>query len=433
MNKEKLVDIFNSAVSAADPYRAVMVNSEKVVSAMRENGLGRILLVAFGKAAVPMSHALMDRCGEYVESGVIITKYGHACGAGFPARISVFEAGHPIPDACGCSATRRILQLLAGADETALVVYLISGGGSALLTYPAAGISLEEKGLVTGLLLRAGADIHELNIVRRHLSAVKGGLLVAAARPARCLSLIVSDVIGDSTHEIASGPTSPDPTTFAQAWEVLHKYGLQGRAPASVMLHLAGGMRGEVPETPKPGDPFFDKASNIIVAGNRLAIEAACRAAEAAGYRAEVLSAELRGEASAAAKYLAARAMERRQTLQAGESVCLVAGGETTVTVKGDGAGGRNTEMALAFGLEIRGEPGVTFLSAGTDGQDGITDAAGAVVDGELVREALRRGLDAVDYLDRNDSYTFFEKTGGLVISGPTGTNVMDLQLILLE
>jgi glycerate-2-kinase len=428
-----IVDIFNSAVSAADPYRAVTANSGKVISAMRVNGLDRIFLAALGKAAIPMSNALIDCCGEHVERGVIITKHGHAGVAGFPGRISVFEAGHPIPDAGGYSATGNMLGMLGEADERVLVVFLISGGGSALLTYPASGISLEGKGLLTGLLLRAGADIHELNIVRRHISAVKGGLLTAAARPAHCLSLILSDVIGDSTYEIASGPTSPDPTTFAQAWEVLHKYGLQGRAPASVMLRLARGMRGEVPETPKPGDPIFDKTLNIIVASNRLAIEAACRAAETYGYRAEIVSAELCGEASGAAKYLAARALERRRTMRAGEKVCLVAGGETTVTVKGDGIGGRNTEMALAFGLEIQGEQGITFLSAGADGQDGITDAAGAVVDGELVREALRRGLDAMDYLDRNDSYSFFKRAGGLIICGPTGTNVMDLQLILLE
>jgi len=433
MNKQTILDIFYRAVSAVDPYRVVGANADKVSSTLKENDLSRVFLVAFGKAAVPMARAIAERHGDFIEQGILLTKYGHAGSEGALRRISVFEAGHPVPDANGCFATRRIIEMLGEVDESALVVFLISGGGSALLTCPSGGISIEEKRIVTDLLLRAGADIQELNTVRKHISAVKGGRLAEMVYPAHSLSLILSDVIGDSPDAIASGPTSPDPTTYRQAQDIVDKYGLLERLPESVKRHLARGISGAMPETPKQGDIVFAKTSNLIVGSNMLALDAAAKAAEEEGWRTEILSADLSGEASETAKGLAVKARERLRTMQSGERVCLILGGETTVTVTGSGTGGRNTEMALAFGMDIRGEDGIMFLSAGTDGQDGPTDAAGAIVDGHMVSGAMLNGLDPEDYLRRNDSYTFFSRTGGLIKTGPTGTNVMDIQLILLE
>jgi glycerate 2-kinase len=431
--KRRIIDIFYRGVSAVDPYRAVRANSDKVLSVLKENNLERIFVAGFGKAAVSMAKALADSFGDIVEKGILITKYGHADCERFSRKIKIHEAGHPVPDINGYFATQEMVNLLREADKSSLVVFLVSGGGSALLTCPCESISLEEKQTVTELLLKAGATIQELNTIRKHISAVKGGRLAEAVYPACSLSLILSDVIGDSPDAIASGPTSPDPTTYAQARDILDKYGLTDRMPESVERHLAKGLSGAAPETPKPGDNIFCKSSNIIVGSNMLAIDAAARAAEEAGWRAEIISSDLSGEASEVAKYLADKARKYRTSMSPGEKVCLVAGGETTVTVTGSGRGGRNTEMALAFGIEIKGEDGIVFLSAGTDGQDGPTDAAGAIVDGQIISLAIDLGIDPADYLKRNDSYTFFSKAGGLIISGPTGTNVMDIQLILIE
>jgi glycerate 2-kinase len=330
-------------------------------------------------------------------------------------------------------ATGEVLKLLKQADEGTFVVFLISGGGSALLTCPYEGLSLAEKQVVTELLLKAGANIQELNTVRKHISAVKGGRLAEIAYPAKMVSLILSDVIGNPLDVIASGPTSPDTSTYDDAMKVIQKYGLAARVPGNVINILISGAQGHIPETPKKGAPVFSGMNNIIIGSNAIAVEAAKKAAERSGYKTTVISTELSGEASQVAKYLARAALSRKKTLHKGEKVCLLAGGETTVTVKGDGKGGRNTELALAFGIEIQGEPGITFLSAGTDGTDGPTDAAGAIVTSQMFSEAVKHGLDPQDYLTRNDSYTFFNTIKCLVITGPTGTNVMDIQLILLE
>jgi glycerate 2-kinase len=428
-----ILDLFYKSLHAADSYRAVSAEKDRVLAIVREKKIGKIFIVGVGKAAVPMANALMDAAGDLIARGILITKYGHAGNKKFPQNIEVYEAGHPVPDGNGCEATRKVLNVLREADNSTLVVFLISGGGSALLTCPSDGITLKEKQTVTDILLKAGANIQELNTIRKHISKVKGGRLAEAAYPASCLSLILSDVIGDAPDAIASGPASPDPTTYAQALIIVDKYDLMDKLPISVMCRLAEGLRGDIPETPKPGDAVFRRSENIIVGSNMLALDAAKKAAEAAGYRTVVLSTGLCGEACAAAGYLAEKAMEYKQNMRPGEKVCLISGGETTVTVNGCGKGGRNTETALAFGIEIRGENGIVFLSAGTDGQDGPTDAAGAIVDCNMVPDAVKQGLDPLDYLGRNDSYTFFSRTGGLIISGPTGTNVMDIQIVLIE
>ena len=426
-------NIFDESLLAVDPYKAVSRHCDYVLSRYEKEKLNKLYIVSFGKAAPLMARALVDGVGNVLTKGIVITKYGHVGSQHFADTIAVYGAGHPIPNENGVRATGEVLKLLKQADEGTLVVFLISGGGSALLCCPYEGISLAEKQVVTELLLKAGANIQELNTVRKHISSVKGGRLAEIAYPAKMVSLILSDVIGDQLDVIASGPTSPDTSTYADALKVIQKYGLAARIPGSIIKILISGAQGHIPETPKKGAPVFSGMNNIIIGSNAIAVEAAKKAAERAGYKTAVISTELSGEASQVAKDLARAALDRKKTLPRGEKFCLIAGGETTVTVKGDGKGGRNTELALAFGIEIQREPGITFLSAGTDGTDGTTDAAGAIVTSQMFSEAVKHGLNPQDYLTRNDSYIFFNKINGLVITGPTGTNVMDIQLILLE
>jgi glycerate-2-kinase len=314
-----------------------------------------------------------------------------------------------------------------------LIVTLISGGGSALLVAPQDGISLADKQRTTSLLLNAGVDIGELNTVRKHLSRVKGGRLAEAAFPATVVSLILSDVIGDRLDVIASGPTAADPTTFGEALGIFERYRLSEAVPPPVMELLRRGDRGDIPETPKAGSLFLDRIENIIVGSNRQALEAAARSARELGFTVEILSAELTGEAREVGRQLARQALAAASSKAGNAGHCLLAGGETTVTVRGQGKGGRNMELALAFAIEIEGLPGITLLSAGTDGTDGPTEAAGAIVDGGTVARAREKGLDPREYLDNNDSYTFFKTCGGLLVTGATGTNVMDLQIVLIE
>jgi len=423
---------FAAALTAADPARAVERHCGKIRSVYRDGGYSRILVIGFGKAAVSMARAAGERLGDIITDGAVTTKYGHAAGR-VPGKIHVHEAGHPIPDENGLRGTETILQLAGAANEKTLAVVLISGGGSALFVAPCPGVSLEEKRETTLLLLKAGAEIHELNTVRKHLSRVKGGRLAEVLSPATIISLILSDVVGDCLDVIASGPTSPDPTTFADALCILEKYGLIERAPAAVVESLAKGAKGLIAETPKAGDPMFRHVENIIIGSNRLALRAAKSFAEDAGFRSEILSADISGEAAEAGRKLALKALAAKRNKGSDHPVCLVSGGETTVTVTGAGKGGRNMELALAFALEIEGIPGITLLSAGTDGTDGPTDAAGAIVDGMTMTRAKSRGLDPHGYLRDNDSYNFFRKSGGLLITGPTGTNVMDIQIVVIE
>ncbi len=427
--------IFAAALEAVEPYRCVTDHLPHLTAAYLEGGFERLVVAAFGKAAYPMAKAVTDHMAGMVTKGVVLTKYGHTQEASLSPRVALFEAAHPVPDERGFRATEEIVRLAREADGKTFVVCLISGGGSALLVAPYPPVTLGEKQELTGLLLKAGADIKELNTVRKHLSQVKGGRLAEIAYPARVASLILSDVIGDRLDVIASGPTAPDESTFAEAWGVIEKYGLASRIPAAAARILLEGCRGEIRETPKGGHPAFLRTENMIVASNGRAVEAARARAVALGFEARILSSTLEGEAREVAAYLAREALETRRTppVRGRRGTCLIAGGETTVTVKGDGLGGRNTELALAFSLHIEGQRGITFLSAGTDGTDGPTDAAGAFADGDTAKRARAGGLDPALFLDRNDSYTFFRKAGGLFITGPTGTNVMDLQIILID
>jgi glycerate-2-kinase len=443
MNKELLLDIFNAALSAVDPYRAVRralrVEKDSLHAGGSLYGLAafdRVVVVGAGKAASPMAAAVEDVLGDGVSGGVVIVKYGHA---GRLKIVEQVEAAHPIPDEAGVSGTRRVLDLMRQADEKTLVLCLLSGGGSALLVAPLSGITLKDKQTTTDLLLRAGATIGELNAVRKRLSAVKGGRLAQAAFPGSVVTLILSDVIGDRLDVIASGPTAPDNSTFVDASLVIEKYGLKAALPERVRDLLERGAAGREPETAKSGDACFRKVQNVIVGGINEALAAARDKAKMLGIVSDMITAELEGEARDAARTLAQSALRTRDALRPGERRLLLSGGETTVTVRGAGKGGRNQELALAFAREIGGIEGITLLSAGTDGTDGPTDAAGAVVDGATVTRARELGVHPEAYLGNNDSYTFFDKLDALtgegrhVKTGPTGTNVMDLQVMLVE
>ncbi|MDA8240892.1 MAG: glycerate kinase [Nitrospiraceae bacterium] len=428
----QLEKIFRAALRAADPYESVKRQLDRVRSVFSRGGFGSVFVAGFGKASCPMALAVEEGISDIVEKGVVITRYGHCEGFDF-RKTAVREAGHPLPDENGRKAAGEIIGLLRSADKETLVLCLISGGGSALLVSPRDGITLSDKQEVTGLLLKAGAGIHELNTVRKHLSGVKGGRLAEAAYPAQVLSLIISDVIGDDLDVIASGPTSPDGSTYADALVVLEKYGLRIRSPRSVIEVLEKGAAGLIPETPKAGQPVFDKVENIIVGSNRDALVAGKKMAESLGFDAEILSSEVQGEAREVGQELAKKAIGVRNVRRSARPVCLISGGETTVTVRGSGLGGRNMELALAFALGIEGVDGISFLSAGTDGTDGPTDAAGAIADGNTVKRGEEKGMSAAEYLANNDSYHYFKEAGGLLITGPTGTNVMDVQLIAIE
>ncbi|MDP3028368.1 MAG: glycerate kinase, partial [Deltaproteobacteria bacterium] len=312
-------------------------------------------------------------------------------------------------------------------------IFLTSGGCSALLPLPVSPITLSEKKKLTNLLLRSGAPIHEINAVRKHISMTKGGSLAKLAYPSTVINLILSDVVGDDLDVIGSGPFVPDSSTFQEAWNVLEKYNLTSRLPESIIKHLQAGLEGTVQETPKPGQPYFRKVKNLIIGSNLVALKAAEIKARDMGFETLILSSQMQGAARELAKNYAAIAKE---IVKSGHPfsppVCLLAGGEPTVTVKGNGLGGRNTELALALAIEIQGLDRTTFLSGGTDGTDGPTDAAGAIVSGSTYRKALKKGLKPENYLAHNDSYTFFKETGGLLITGPTRTNVMDIHIMLI-
>jgi len=440
MKTDELISIFKAGVDAVNPYRLVLQflkiegNNLNIGNISYDlNQFNNILVIGAGKATASMAQAVEEVIGDKISNGLITVKYGHTRSL---KKIKQLEAGHPLPDEAGVKGTEEIFKLLEGADEKSLVICLLSGGGSALLVSPLDGIILDEKKEVNRFLLSVGARIDEINTVRKHLSNVKGGRLSEISHPATLITLILSDVIGDRLDVIASGPTVPDNTTFKDAMNVIEKYNLLDKLPANVMILLKQGLRGDIKDTPKEG---LIKDRTFIIGNLKHALTAAKEKVVSMGYETEIISSELQGEARDTAKYLSAKAIKVQQFLKSGESSrCLISGGETTVTVKGNGLGGRNQELALAFAVEIEGMKGITMLSAGTDGTDGPTDAAGAIVDGETVSKAKTLGLDPERYLNTNDSYNFFKRLDSLtgerhhVITGPTGTNVMDIQIILV-
>jgi hydroxypyruvate reductase len=378
-----------------------------------------VYVVGAGKAGASMALAAERVIGRKVTAGLVNVKDGHTLRL---RRIELNECGHPEPDARGMAGAERIAEIAKSAGREDLVLCLISGGASALMPLPAAPVTLEEKRAVTALLLSVRADIHEINSVRKHLSRIKGGQLAQLAAPARVETLALSDVVGDDLDVIGSGPTAPDSSTFADARDVLERHGIWKRAPRAVRERLSGA---GAAETPKPGDAIFRRVRNRVIGSNRIALEAAARRARELGYRTRILSSEITGETRDVA---AMHAAILRETARSKGAQCVLSGGETVVTIRGTGSGGRNQEFALAAAMGIAGLEDALILSAGTDGSDGPTDAAGAVATGET----LARNRQARAFLENNDSYHYFDGLGDLVKTGPTHTNVMDVHIMLL-
>jgi hydroxypyruvate reductase len=435
--REDALAIFQVGLNAVDPKAAVrrVLRRDGNVLTVGDrtynlSNLEKVYVVGAGKASAAMAEAVETILEDRLSGGIVNVKVGH--GAPLES-IRIVEAAHPVPDEAGVQGTRKILELLQKTDEHDLVICLLSGGGSALLPCPAASLTLEIKQQVTQLLLDCGANIHEINVIRKHISAVKGGRLAQLAYPSSMISLILSDVIGDDLDSIASGPTVPDRSTFSDCIAILEKYDLIDKIPEEVRTLLEDGVAGLIADTPKADDPIFERHQNEIIGSNILAVRAAARKARELGYNGLILSTMIEGETKDVAKVHAAIAKE---IIKTGNPVqrpaCVISGGETTVTIRGEGLGGRNQEFALAAAIEIEGLENVAILSGGTDGTDGPTDAAGAVADSETMERTGQLGLVAENFLKENDSYHFFEKLGDLVITGPTLTNVMDLRLILV-
>jgi len=435
--REDARKIFMAGVGRVEPARAVKsfvhLEDSTLTVNMREydlNQIENIYIVGAGKAAAPMALAVEQILGNRINKGLINTKYGH----GLPLnRIELKEAGHPLPDEAGMRGAETILSLIEKAKDGDLIICLISGGGSALLPLPVEGISLEEKQEATSLLLGCGATIQEINAIRKHISHIKGGRLAEASWPAGLVTLILSDVVGDPLDVIASGPTVPDESTFEDCLAIVKKYKLESRVSPFIRNYLHEGAAGRRQDTPKPGNVCFTRTQNVIIGSNIQAIMASASEARQLGYHPLILSSLIEGETREVAKVHAAIAKE---VIRTGNPItrpaCLISGGETTVTLGGEGKGGRNQEFVLAAALEMKDLEASVILSGGTDGTDGPTEAAGALADGNTVRRSWMKGIDPASYLDRNDSYNFFFKLGDLLITGPTRTNVMDLRIIIL-
>jgi hydroxypyruvate reductase len=441
---EAAIRILGAALAAVEPARAVaryltrdgdrLWVGEYAFTLAR---FRRLRLVAVGKASLPMAEAVQAVLGDRLSDGLVISK---ASPATHPARkagggeIVYMEAGHPIPDQRNLQAARALERFLAGSREDDLVLCLISGGGSALLSAPVEGLGLADIQQLTQLLLHSGATIQEINTLRKHLERLKGGRLAQLATPARLITLVLSDVVGDPLSVIASGPTVPDPTTYQDAWEILAGYDLLDQVSASIRQVLAGGMAGKLPETPKPGAAIFTDSPVIVVANNQQAARAALEQAKSEGYNPCLLTSYLQGEARQAGGFLASIA---RQVVASGEPIprpaCLIAGGETTVSVTGNGMGGRNQELALGAVSELAGLAEVLLIAFATDGGDGPDDAAGATVTGDTLQRARQAGLSPETYLNNNDAYHFFDPLGDLIKCGATHTNVNDLAILLVR
>ena len=428
--------IWEAALNAANPATCIqsfiqLTDGRLTIAGKKFSIPSRLIVIGAGKASARMAQVVEQVLGQHVTGGLVVTKHGHALPL---ERIRLVEAGHPIPDAAGVRAVQETRDLLKDLSPDDIVLCLISGGGSALWPAPAEGITLEAKQDVTARLLRAGATIRELNAVRKHLSALKGGQLANWASPARVISLIMSDVIGDPIDFIASGPTAPDTTSFFDALAIVQKYAID--VPEPVLDRLQEGSQGRIPETPKPGDPLFKRVENYIIANNRLLVDAAAERAREMKFNTLILSTEIEGEAKDIGGFFASVA---REIGHSGNPMkrpaCVLAAGETTVTVRGSGIGGRNQEMALACAMVMAARPSpapACFASVATDGTDGPTSAAGGLIDEFTCVRAAKLGLRPLQFLTANDSFNLLNATGDLIVTGPTQTNLMDLQVLLV-
>jgi hydroxypyruvate reductase len=435
--RQDLHTIFQAALGAVDPGEAIRTHvrrdGQQLQVADRIYDLRQydaLYVIGVGKAAAAMATAVEALLGDRIRGGHVIVKYGH----GGPIKyVTLHEAGHPIPDEAGVRATRALIEFVRGRGARELIICLISGGGSALSPAPSEGMTLAEKQETTRLLLAGGATIHEINALRKHISQLKGGQLARLTSPATLITLVLSDVVGDSLDVIASGPTVPDTSRFADCLEILHKYQLLDKVPVAIRRHLEAGAAGTIPETPKPRDPVFARTQTVIIGRNLQALEAAGHQAAALGYHTLILSSGIEGETREVAKVHTGIA---REVLASGHPIaapaCILSGGETTVTLRGQGKGGRNQEFVLAMALDVRNAPGIAVLSGGTDGTDGPTDAAGAVADWTTCARAEQLGLHPRLALEHNDAYPFFARLGDLLLTGPTQTNVMDVRIMLI-
>lgn len=430
--------LIEEAISAVDP-RSIIKNRISLKNQILDvtghhfdlSKFEKIIVVGAGKASGAMAEALEEKLGEKIDTGFVSVPSGTA-NVFHTHRISLQEARHPIPDEAGLEGTLRIMHVLQGLSEKTLVIFLLSGGGSALLPLPKEGISLDEKKATTDLLLRCGASIEEVNAVRKHISAVKGGQLATHAYPATVLGLILSDIVRDPIASIASGPTVLDPTTYEVAIDILRHYGVWDDVSAPVKACLEGGLEGTIPETPKPGDARFSKVHNIVIGNNRVALNAAKKKATSMGLRTLVLSSFIEGEAHHVGTIFAGLAREMQfPATQLSNFDAIIAGGETTVTVAGHGRGGRNQELVLGASLRLSGLDGIALVSVGTDGVDGLSDYAGAIVDGSTVNRANQKKLNPLKYLTNNDSHGFFLALSDGIMTGPTGTNVNDIMILV--
>jgi glycerate 2-kinase len=449
-----LEKIFWAGVERVDPYKLITnhvfleqsmlrIATDDFQRSIDLDDFEKIYVIGAGKATAKMARAIEDILGSRITTGIISVKYGHTDHL---KNIEMIEAGHPIPDENGIYAARKIADLARSADAKTLIITLISGGGSALTPCPysyEAGderrvLSLKEKQETTQILLECGATINEVNCIRKHLSNIKGGRLAQMIFPAVSLNFILSDVVGDRLDTIASGLTTHDRSTFEELQAIVEKYGLAEKLPGNVQNIIALGSAGRLPETPKSGDAVFEKVNNILIGSNILCLKAAQKKALALGYDSVILSSQITGEAKEVARVLCGIARDvKKYGLLAGTPACIITGGETTVTLRGTGQGGRNQEVALAFLAEIEIYPqeteGVFFLCASTDGNDGPTDAAGAFASNEVLNRSQKARLSINDHLKNNDSYPFFDQIGGLLKTGPTNTNVCDMQIMIIS
>lgn len=435
--RKHALEIFKAGVDAVDPIKlingAVDLKGHSLTvksSTFDLSSYKNIYIIGIGKAAAAMALPLEKVLGNFLTEGIIIVKYGHTLPL---KKVRIIEAGHPVPDEAGYQGAQECVKILQRSGNKDLIFFLISGGGSALFPYPVKGLTLADKQKTTSLLLEAGADIQEINTLRKHLSRVKGGRAAQLAYPGTLISLILSDVVGDKLDSIASGPTFPDTSTFAACLDIINKYHIKDSLPPAAWEIFNKGIQGEIEEIPKPGNPLFEKTHNMIIGNNLLALTAAQEKAEKLGYNTLLLSTSIQGETRDVAKVHAAIAKE---IIVSGNPIkpraCVLSGGETTVTIQGQGQGGRNQEFVLAAAMEIAGMKNITLLSCGTDGTDGPTDAAGAIADGTTFNRAKNMEMDPAHYLKTNDSYHFFKRLNDLIITGPTYTNVMDLRIILV-
>ena len=437
--RDQLQTLFSAAVAAVDPHSLI----RRIISKEQDGFLvqrpgdspqlyrfplnGRILLIGAGKGAGLLAQGFEQLFEEHQVEGVIVVPAGQKPNV---HRVAIVHGEHPLPGEGSIRGAEAMFILLAQKRPNDLICFCLTGGASSLLVSPVAGISLADKIVVNQLLLACGADIRAVNSVRKHLSRIKGGGLARAAFPNRVVSFILSDVLDDDVGTIGSGPTAPDSSTFTDVWDLVERYDLLDRLPSSVRSHLSTGFHGLQPETPKPGDEVFSRVHNILVGSNRLALEAAARTAQALGFIPHILPTPLSGDTTDAARSFAGTLHSFLPIVQA--PTCVLAGGETTVHLIGTGKGGRNQEFALVVAEELQGENGWALLSAGTDGIDGPTDAAGAFVDGSSIKRAQQKGLVSTLLLKENDSYPFFTALGDLFVPGPTNTNVMDIKIALL-